>query len=481
MRIPLLFFFVLAPMAQVMAQGPAVPPSQATVPANVPSGGLMFGQTSQFQESVPSGVATTTPLVLSLQDAIDRGMKNNLGLLVLDSGSRIAKAERIRALSALLPNVVGGLSETVQQIDLAAFGFKFAGNFGIPQIVGPFGITDARASASQSIFDWTARKNRQAANENARASQLSYDDGRDLVVQAVASAYLQIIADGARVEATRAQVSTAEALYERARDQHLAGTSPAIDELRAQVELKTEQQQLLAQDNQLAKDKLVLSRVIGLPSGQVFDLSDTIPYTPLEGLTPDNILRRAYESRSDYQSAKLQVQAAETARQAAAAERYPTLSVDGNYGDIGINLGQSHGTFAVTGSLKFNIFDGGQIRADAIETDTVIKQRKDELANLQGQIDFEVRSALLDLKTAADQVEVSQSNLDLANQTLTQARDRFAAGVTGNIEVVQAQESVANANQSLISSVYAHNLAKVSLARAVGATGDSLKQFMGGR
>jgi outer membrane protein TolC len=348
-------------------------------------------------------------------------------------------------------------------------------------VVGPFANIDARASAAQRIFDWTAIKNKQSAEQNVKAAQLSVQDGRDLVVQAVASAYLQIIADAARVEATRAQVATAQALYERARDQHTAGVSPAIDELRSKVELRTQQQQLLSQENQLAKDKLALARVIGLPSGQTFELSDTVPYAPLEALAADQALRRALDARSDYQSALMQVRAAETSLQAVRGERYPTLSLAGNYGDIGLRLDNSHGTFAVTGSLKFNIFDGGKIRADALQAEAVIQQRKGELADLQGQIDFQVRAALLDLKTAADQVAVSRDNLDLANQTLVQARDRFAAGVTDNIEVVQAQESVANANQSLISSIYLHNLAKVSLARAVGATETSLRQFMGGQ
>jgi outer membrane protein TolC len=397
---------------------------------------------------------------------------------VRDTGNRLAQAERVRALSALLPNVAGGVTETDQQLDLASFGFHFAG---IPSVIGPFTYIDARASAGQRIFDWTALKNKKFAEQNVKVAQLSYQDGRDLVVQAVASAYLQIIADAARVDATRAQVATAQALYERARDQHTAGVSPAIDELRAQVELKTQQQQLLSQENQLAKDKLALARTIGLPSGQPYTLSDTLPYAPLEALAPDQALHRALESRSDYQSALMQVRAAETSLDAVRGERYPTLSMDVNYGDIGPSLNNSHGTFAVTGSLKFNIFDGGKIRADSMQADAVIKQRKDELADLQGQIDFQVRTSLLDLKTAADQVAVSRDNVDLANQTLTQARDRFTAGVTDNIEVVQAQESVANANQSLISSVYLHNLAKVNLARAVGATETSLRQFMGGQ
>jgi outer membrane protein TolC len=444
----------------------------------VPSGGISLSPQSQFQGSVPSGEISDTPLTLSLQEAIDRGLKNNLGLLVRESNDRAAKADRIRALSALIPFAAANISETAQQINLASYGFRFPG---VPSVIGPFGYSDFRASASQTIFDWPAIKNRQSVLQNSRALRLSFQDGRDLVVQAVAAEYLRIIADGALIDATRAQIATAQALFERARDQHQAGVSPAIDELRAQVEVRTQQQQLLAQENQLAKDKMTLARVIGLPAGQAFGLADAVAYAPLDGLTPDELLRRAYESRADYQSAIMQVRAAETAREAVLGVRYPTLSMTADYGALGANLGHSHGSFAVTGSLQFGLFDGGRTRADLAQADAVIKQRRDELADLKGQIDFQIRTALLDLKTAADQVAVARDNLDLADRTLVQARDRFAAGVTDNIEVVQAQESLAAANQSMIASVYAHNLAKVSLARAVGATEASLKQFMGGK
>jgi outer membrane protein TolC len=463
----------------LFGQGPALPPTASTAPVVLPQQpGLMQFSSQQFQGSVPTGQASATPIALSLQDAIDRGLKTNLGLLVRDTGTAIAQAERRRALSYLLPNIQGSVSGTEEQIDLASFGFHFPG---VPSVIGPFGYNDARATVSQTGFDWTAWKNKRAADQNLKAAKLSVQDARDLVVQAVASAYLQIIADAARVDATKAQVQTAQALYERARDQHMAGVSPAIDELRAQVELKTQQQALLAQQNQFDHDKLALGRAIGLPIGQNFTLSENIPFKALEGIAPGDALDHALETRSDYLSAQMQVRAAETARDAARAQRYPTLGVDANYGDIGASFANSHGTFAVTGSLKFNIWDSGKIRSDVEQADAAIQQRKNELADLGGQIDFQIRTALLDLKTASDQVAVAQDNLVLANQTLTQARDRFSAGVADNIEVVQAQESVANANQSLISSIYNHNQAKVSLARAMGATETNLKQYMGAK
>ncbi len=420
---------------------------------------------------------TAAVLRLSLDDAIQRGLKANLNVLESQSGTRVARADRIRALSSLLPQVTGSASENVQQTDIAVFGFRFPG---IPSVIGPFGYMDGRAAASVDLYNRTTRRNLQSATQNLRASDLNLQDTRDLVVQAVANAYLTIIAAGARVEATKAEVATAQALYDRAHDQHVAGTSPAIDELRAQVELKSRQQQLLAQQNDFEKDKLALAQVIGLPAAQPFALADTAPYVALEGITPEDMVMRALNRRADYQSLKAQLQAAELSRQAALGERYPVVSVNGNYGVDGINFAQMHGVFQFTGAVKFNIFDGGRIRSDVLQADSVIQQRKDEIADLENRIGVAVRSSLLDLKSAADQVAVAQSNLDLANQTLDQARDRFAAGVTDNIEVVQAQDALASAQDNLIASLYQHNLAKVSLARAVGETQTNLKQFMGG-
>jgi outer membrane protein TolC len=280
------------------------------------------------------------------------------------------------------------------------------------------------------------------------------------------------------VEALRSQVATDQAIYDRTADQKLAGTAAGIDVLRAQVQLQQQQQQLLAQQNQFAKDKLALGRVIGLPSGQVFTVAESAPYSALAAMTPDQALRTAYEQRADFQSAKATVRSAEESIKAARGERYPNVEVTADYGDVGPALNSSHGTFTFQAAAKFNIFDGGRISGDVIQARAALKQRQDELADLGGQIDYQVRAALLDIQSAADQVAVARSNLDLANQTLTQARDRFSAGVTDNIEVVQAQGSVATANDNLIAALYAHNLAKVELARALGSAEQQIQKFM---
>jgi outer membrane protein TolC len=328
-----------------------------------------LSQTSQFQGSVPTGAASPAPLALTLHDAIDRGLKANLGLLVSDSASETARGQRLHALSALLPQLDAKAGETVEQISLKTIGFdlKIPG-VNIPTIAGPFHYTDVRAYASWNAFDYNARKEYRSAIESRRAAQLSVMDARDLVVEATASAYLQIIADASRLQAIRSQVETAQALYDRTADQQRAGTAAGIDVLRSQVELKQQQQRLLAQRNQFDKDKLILSRVIGLPNGQEFNLSETAPYAPLTSMTQEQALVAAVAQRPDYQSGQARVRAAENDVQAARGQRYPTAGVTADYGDVGSALNDSHSTFTFVASAKVNLFNGGRIAGDVIRT-----------------------------------------------------------------------------------------------------------------
>jgi outer membrane protein TolC len=439
-----------------------------------------MGQQNFYQGSVPEGTASPTRLSLSLDDAIRRGLKTNLGLLESEQASQTARAERIQALSVLLPQVTGSLTETDEQLNLKTVGINVQPNpfVRIPTIVGPFAYTEAQANVTAKIFDWSARRNLKSARANEEAARLSVLGSRDLVVQAVANAYLLVIADASRVEAVKAQVDTNQAVYKRTADQRTAGVAAGIDVLRSEVQLKTEQQILVAARNQFEKDKLTLGRIIGLPPAQVFDLADSAPFSQITGISQEEALQLALAQRPDYQSSKKVVEAAQQTLAAAHAEWYPTVDVNGFYGDAGPNLGNSHGVFTVSGALKFNIFNGGRIRGDIEKARAALKQRSDELADQGAQIEVEVRNAFLDLQSASDQVTVARDNLALANQTLDQARDRFAAGVTDTIEVVQAQGSVATANDNLISALYAHNLAKVELARALGMTEQGVKKYI---
>jgi outer membrane protein TolC len=278
-------------------------------------------------------------------------------------------------------------------------------------------------------------------------------------------------------------LNTAQTLYQQDVDRGKQGVIASIDVLRSQVELQTQQQRVIAAENQLNIDKLTLARVIGLPKGQEFQLTDSVPYAPLDGLTLDQALQQAHSTRPDYLSAQSQVLAAEFSLGAAAAENYPFLSTDTNYGDIGSpNFGTSHGTLSFEVALNIPIFQGSRVRADKLQADSALQQRKAELADLDGKIDDQVRTAFYNLKSSSDLVAVARSNIDLANQTLTQAQDRFSAGVADNLEVVQAQESVASANQSYIASLYSFNLAKISLAQALGVAEQSgLRYLLGGK
>lgn len=451
--------------------------------AQANAGGSSGGMGASGGENSFSGSVPTQPmqgvLQLSLQEAIDRGLKQNLGLLLSNSDVNSAAGQRWQQLAAILPHLSASPYVDVSQVNLAEFGFSFsAPGFSVPSVVGPFSYFDARANVSQSVFDWSSIQKVRAAGERLTSTRHTYQDARDLVVLAVGYAYLQTIASEARVTTAQAQVDTAQALYNQAADQVSAGTSPEIDELRAQVELKTRQQQLIAAKNDVEIQKLSLARTIGLAAGQQFDVTEKSPYSPFEGMTVDAALKRAYASRSDFQAAMADVQAADYSKKAAEAERYPTLSLTGDYGVAGRHPStNSHGVFDIRGTLNIPIFQGGAVRGDIAVADAQLQKSRDRLENLRGQIDQDVRTALLNIQSAQDQVTVAQSNIALAQQALTQARDRFAAGVTNTVEVVQAEEAVASANENYISALYAYNYAKISLARALGMAESGVQEF----
>jgi len=439
------------------------------------------GTQSPFTGSEPEGKAMPEVLQLGYEEAIERGLRNNLGLLLSGDQTIMARGERWKELSNLLPNVTARIQEDVQTLSLTALGLKSnVFPFPTPRVIGPFNYFDARASVTQSVFNFRDIEKERAASESLKSAQYTYKDARELVVLAVGNAYLLAIATGARIETTDAQVTNAQALYTKAVDQQNAGLSPAIDTLRSQVELQTRQQQLIVARNDYAKQKLSLARIIGLPPGQEFQLTEKAPYQTLTPLPLEVYLQRAYASRSDYQAAQSQVRSAELTHRAAAAGRYPSIDLNANYGDVGVTPGQSNGTWQVNGGLTIPIFTGGKVHSDLLEADAQLRQARSQLGDLRGRIDYEVRTAVLDLTAAAEQVEVARSSVDLAEQAFNQSKDRFSAGVTDNLEVVQAQEAVASAHESYIQSLYAHNLAKVELARAVGDAEQGVKGFLKG-
>ena len=431
-----------------------------------------------FAGSIPQAKATAETIELTIEDALQRGLKYNLGLYLADRATQQSRASRLRALSDMLPVVNGSFAEEEQKINLKALGFSGAIFPGVPTSIGPFGISDLRATGSWNAIDLHTIDNIRAASQNVKAAQFTYRDARDTVVLAVGANYLLTIANESRVEATEAELKTAQALYQLAADEEVAGLAPNIDTLRARVQLQAQQEALIEAQNDLEKQRIALARLIGLPVGQKFRLVNRVPYHPLPEMELQNAYARALQTRSDYQSALAALRAAELSREAAWKQRLPSIGFAGEYGVLGTTPDSMSPNWTAAATLKIPIFQGGKVEADVQQSDAVLKQRQAQVDDMRGRIEQDVEDAILDLKAAAQNVEVAKLGLDLAQQALGQSQDRFAAGVTNNVEVIQAQQQLASANDRYISSLYAHNIAKVLLARAIGNAEQAVQQYL---
>lgn len=433
---------------------------------------------SQFLGGIPTGTPSAAPLSLTIVDAIARGLQHNLGLLNAEQSVDRARGTRLTALADLLPQIDGRVTETRQVLNLAAFGFPLPAGF--PSIVGPFNVFDARVSLSQSVFDVRAINDARAQRHNLAAAQYSVKTARDLVVLVSGGLYLQTLAAAARADSARAQMESADAIFRQASNMRDSGLAAGIDVLRAEVQLGTERQRATAARNDLEKTKLQLARVIGLPIGQAFTLTDELPFVPAPDITIDAALEQAYQTRPDYLAALERVSAAESSRRAIVGELLPSVEVNADYGTLGLTPGDAHVTYAIIGAVKVPIFNGGRTRGRLAEADAELRNRRAEAEDLKASIYYDVRSAFLDLQATSEQLQVAARARDLANQQLTQARDRFAAGVSSNIEVVQAQQAVAESSEQYISALYSFNVAKALLARGLGIAEAAARQYLGG-
>jgi outer membrane protein TolC len=417
-------------------------------------------------------------LPLSLDDAVARGLQHNLGLILTANNITSARSTELSQLQALLPTISGSIKEADQETDLQAEGLRISG---FPTIIGPYGYTDFRATLNWTLISVASLRNYIASKHYFASTKLSLDDARNEVVLSVGNAYLTVVADQSRVLSTEAQVATSKVSFDQAHQQHLAGTSPLLDELRAHVDYQTQQQNLIQAQATLDKDKLVLARVIGLNVAQQFSLTDMAPYAALDNIDPDTAVAQALANRRDLKGFAEQLKGADAAKGAAKAERYPTVAFSGDYGDIGPNVSTSHGTGDATGSIDIPIFEEAKIRGDEAQAEQQLEQKRAQLGNLRGQIAQDVRDAILDIQSAEKQVSVAQSNKDLAAEALSDAQQQYAAGVSDNLSVSQAQQQVAQADDQYIASLYQHNVAKLSLARALGGASTNLQQHVGGK
>jgi len=458
--------FVLLPCGLAAQQSLGLQPSQAA------------GPTAQsYQGSVTAGETSGQPIDLSLDDAIQRGLKNNLGVILSSTQTASARGQRLSQLQTLLPSIDASFKDTVSQVDLPAEGLKIPG---FPTIIGPFGYQDLRATLNWSLVNVASLRNYLAARHNFASAQLSADDARDMVVLTVGNAYLLVLADETQVSSVEAQVSTSKISLDQAVANHDAGTAPKLDELRARVDYQSLQQQLIVAKNSLEKDKLALARTIGLPLAQSFFLTDQAPYAAFDQLDVEATIRQAHANRKDLAAMLEQVKAAEQQRKAATADRLPTLAFSADYGDIGVNLSHSHGTEDVTGTISVPLFEEFALRGEAQVAQSQLDVAQAQLSDKNAQVDADIRDALLDIASSQKQVEVAKSSVDLANEALSEAQERYKNGVSDNLAVSQAEQSLAQADDQYVTSLYRHNIAKLSLARALGA-GQSYKTYLGGK
>ncbi len=468
------------PLSGVTTPADAVSVTQQTSPSTAPGSSSVINSTVSvrppFAGSTPQGTASANPIPLTLEQALSLGLKTNLGVIEQSASVQQAQAQRALAKSGLLPTFNTGLEEAFERENLKTLGVSISI---IPESV-QFNYFDTRIRLQQTVLDIVKRDTLRTASESLKASLLATRNTRDLIVLAVAGSYLQLISTEARVVAAQGQVATSKAIFQQAADRLLAGLDARVDRDRAQVQYQTDLLRLRSLQADRDSQKLRLARLVGLPLGQPFTAADTFPFAPLTTFDEPTSLARAQQDRTDIQAAGSSVKAAQNNVKAAHAERYPTINLDGDFGAAGTNPPdfKATGVYTVYGLISIPIYEGGRIRADELQAKAALKQRQAELSDAHAQADQDVRQAFINLNAANDQVTVAKSNVDLAHETLTQSRDRFLAGITDTVEVVQSEQTVVQADDDYISAVFEHNLAKVSLARAMGNAEQTLPQLL---
>ncbi len=481
------------------APGAATLPEAPSVLLRQPGTGLLrpAGSGLQFVAPAtlpgPGGLAVEKPvegpLPLSLDDAVSLGLQRNLRLKFEHSNQRRVRGYRGQIDNALLPGLQFRAASSAQEVNLAAMGFKpsqlgpllasFGINPGQLQTIVKVNTTSVQVSLDQQIFNMPDFELYRAIKPEFKAVDLNLQDSNEQLVQAVATAYLKVLADQANLQNSIAQEATARASLNQATERDQAGVGVRLDVLRAQVEYQQREQAHVSAENALDKDGIQLNRIMGLPAGQQLDLTDRTPFAELGSMDLAEARATAFAHRSDLLALQQNIVVASHEVKAVKYQRLPTLAVNGFYGLLGETTGLYHGVFTAEGSLNFPVFREAGQRGEQQTAEAQLEQLRDQEDNLRGTIEAQIRSSLLDVETASRLVAVARSNADLVRQELADARDRFSAGVTDNLEVVDAQASVTGADAQLVSALYQFNTAKINLARGLGLLQSRYRGFLG--
>ena len=429
--------------------------------------------------STPHGVATRDTLHLSLGDAIGRGLQYNLGLIDSQQASADARAQREHALSALLPQISARAEQTYRQLSYKEFNIALPPQSGLhlPPTSGQFGYSETRIAAESPLLNIALLDRYRQQKALEAASALATKDARDVVVFAIGAAYFQVVASQARVETERAALASARELDTQVADQYKSDVSPEIDTLRADVELHTTEQRLTDAISDLEKDKLTLDRITGIPLDQAWTPSGDYGYVAL--LPDDPGASQTAATRFDVASARTELIAAQFRLRAARAEHLPEISFNASYGGGGANPANYNRVDEIGGSISVPLFTSGRIRSDVHAAESDLVQRRAELADLEGRAAYDVRTAELDAHASESGVKVAAENRALARRALTQSQDRYRNGVTNYLEVLEAQEAVVAADENYIASLFSFNVAKISLARALGSAESRVPELFG--
>jgi outer membrane protein TolC len=444
-----------------------------------------------YYGSITVQPVTDEELKLSLDDAVRRGLDNNLGLKQAEYSEKNLRGQYNQAVQQFLPTISLVGDSGYHMYNLAALGFGPGLVAKILPILPPgtnissisfitrAEVTEGQIKYEQTLFSGPVIAGYKAAGAGMRAAYFAKMSARGEVVQQVASAYLRAIAAASAVENARAQEEADRVAYNNAHDAHVAGTAANLDELRAKVQYQTQQQARIQAENSFQKDLILLKREIGLDPGQKIVLTDRAPYSELAVQTPEEVRAVAYKNRQDYQNLQNQVQELKAVNQAYRAQRLPTLSFQGYYGVTQVTSIGTNGNFAAIGTLKFPIFREAEIRGNNDASKAQWDSAESQLADLRVKIDQQVRTALLDVAANKKLVDVAQSNVELATRALSDETDRVKAGVDDTLPLVDAQASLATAQNNFVESLYQYNTSKLQLARAAGILEQQYRDYLG--
>ena len=459
---------------QVIALPPAPEPNPATLLTTL-AGGVRVER------------ATAGPLPMSLDEAIARGVRSNVQVLRAQQGEAQVRGEVLSEENALLPNLSVQASSATQEINLAAMGFKKATLVGLlgPGAAASFStivkvnVTRAQVNLSQPLFNLPAFYLYRSASKARSAANLTTLNVRGGLVLQVGEEYLRVLADAAQIANARALERSDQRALDEAVETHRAGTATNLDELRARVTLQTQQQQVIQAEDTYAKDRIALNRLIGLPAEQELTLTDAVPYSDMAEIPLPIAMDLAMAHRKDLLNLQAQVEVAAAAQKAIRYQRLPTVGVNGFYGVLGETTGLYHGVFTAEGTVRFPIFREAEFRGEEEVASAQLVGLKQQIAALHDTIEGQIRSSMLDVRSANDLVKVARSNVDLAEQEFADAEQRFAAGVSDNLPVVQATATLAGAQNQLVQTTFQYNAAKLELARNTGVAESQYRVYLG--